>query len=673
MVNNTLARRAPPRQQRVSAAAVRNLVQRVRAAAKAPARPPVRAAGKAQARRPMARPAASQPAANRARMGTRPRATPPAPPLSLSAFSEAPIPRMLSEARSKLCKGGQARQFGTSYGQLVPSTGSDYSTPIGPLPQAALTLTEPYPTTVVCMPSNSPVLYRVYAPVVYEISDQSGGVTYELAGLTSEDYGSTALGTQSEYAQSLKNRIRSDEDEANGKIVDLSTARHSFRIRNVTPAIGTGGTVRTLRQATGFQDPLHASTYTRLYYGSDNGNAYYRKAVCIDIAGVVGSGTAALARFTTMLENLANSTNFVATSGKQYATPHEGSCTVVDQIKGAQYRKEGQVSEDARMKLASLYGTALPGFRVALEADMTLPLIALRTGLLEGKPVPPAPSYALTWTQAELRTNMLSGAAFPLDPWPNFGNIGFTQDPLALIGLKMRYPASGGETFVVVHVDPAVPDNAGFVYFNQPDSANAPEPEEVPETGFSPEGSGWDVIDVQNLLTSNTQLLVGLRFRDNVASTVYMILRASKSAIEAVVDGPLVATPPQGVSLQDSDPDPFTADLLEPNFTPFITVLEAIPGASGGNSGTGTAYVNTYELTARAQQFAHFTPGSLLANDQKPQPAAPAALRRAKDAEERKGSWLSRVTSTVFRAARRTGRWAWRNREGIGAVAGALM
>lgn len=596
--------------------------------------------------------------------------------ISLSAFSELPVPRPVSEARSMLCKGGTSHQFGTSYGQLVTTTTlaiADYAPAFGPLPQAAITAAEPYPTTLVFMPSNGPVLFRVYCPVILETSTPNGRV-YTVIGLASEDYGAKALGTSADYAVAVQNKTPQSITALDGKIIDLSTATHSFRIRNVTPAIATGGTVRLLRQATGVECPILAATAAVMLY---SGGAYYRKAVACDFATPDGikdfSGTVALMKFAHMLENLANSNNYVACNGKQFTEPHEGSCTVVDQIKAAEYRREGLISDNARTALKSVYGSALPGYSAAIAVDIAMPLISVRAELLAATPPPAPPSYALTWSQGELRTNMLTGQAFPLDPWPNFGNIGYTQDPLALIGLKMRFPASGGDTYVVAHVDPASPLDSGLIFFNPPTTSPASDPEPLldPTTGFSPVGAGWEDIDVQNLLTTEPKALTGLRFRDNVSSTVYIILRASKSAIEAVVDGPDIATPPQTLTPDEADFDPFSADLIEPRFTPFFVVFEAIPGASG--SDTGAAYVNTYEITARSQQFAHFSPGSLLANNQRPQPSAPLALRKAKDAEERKGSWLSKVTHNVFRAAANAGQFAYNHRTELGAIARTVM
>lgn len=654
-------------------AAGRVVGQRPRAATRAPVRrratpatttrTVIRTTGKPRQQQPRA-------AAKRmARVSNTPR-VPQGPPISLSAFSEQPVPRMLSEARSMLCKGGFARQFGTSYGQLVDAAGSypdsAFSPPIGPLPAGAITVAAPYPTTFVFMPSNSPILYRVYAPIVAR-TPISGRFGYTVIGMVYEDYGSLALGTNNDYTAALKGATI-DETEANGKIVDLSTATHSFRIRNVTAAIATGGTIRQLRQATGITCPLYASTLSAVLYGTDN--TYYRKGVCY---GPVG--TAAMSRFTRILENVNNSTNFVASNGKQYTEPFEGNCTAVDAIKASEFRRESKISADSAAALRAAYGSALPGFASALAVDIALPLISLRSGLLEGDPPPPPVSYALTWTQSELRQNMLTGQAFPLDPWPNFGNIGYTQDPLALIGLKMRYPASGGETYVLEHVDPATPAQDGLCFFNPPstDDTGTTDPA-VPTSGFTPVGAGWEDIDVQNLLTTDTKALVGLRFRDNVSDTVYMILVANKSTVEAVVDGPLVAAPPLSLNFDDSNPDPFTADLIEPRFTPFLMVLESIPGPSGREEdSTAAAYINTYEITARSQQFAHFTPGSLLANNQKPQPSAPIALRRAKDAEERKGSWLTRITRNIYRGAATAGRFAYQHRAEIGALASTLM
>jgi hypothetical protein len=128
-----------------------------------------------------------------------------------------------------------------------------------------------------------------------------------------------------------------------------------------------------------------------------------------------------------------------------------------------------------------------------------------------------------------------------------------------------------------------------------------------------------------------------------------------------VVDGPAVESVAPIIAAGQIDLDPFTADLDDPIYTPFFAVLESIPGYNAN----GTNYLNTYEITARSQQFAHFTPGSLLANDQTHQPADPLALTKARNAEEAKGSWLQKVWGNVQAA----GRWAWQHRSELAGAA----
>lgn len=587
--------------------------------------------------------------------------------LSLSAFDTSAFPRNQSEARSKLCTGGQAHQFGTSYGTLVRVVGDaapdsgDFSSASGPLPAGALTLSEPYPPTLIFMPTNGPIMYRFYSPVVLE-RDSAGTLTYELYGLAYEDFGSTALGTAEDYQVTLKARAAPSETEANGKIVDCSTARHSFRLRNVSPDIAAGGTVRLLRQPVGTRCPVLLAGFG-VQFGPQNG--YYRKVGAINLCTRNGQfcngGDVALEAYSRMLENLSNSSHMVACNGKSFVEPMQGNCVVVDPIKAAVFRKEGEISAESRSLLNTLYGSALPAnVRVSSTPDLRITPLALRTGLLTG--APPAPVYDLTWTQALLRTNMLSGASFPLGSWPNFGNVGYTVDPLTLIGLEMRFPAAvGSPVYQVAHVAPEVADNAGLIDFVFPGSGPpAPSAE-----GFSAVGAGWDKVDVSALLSTNPTLLAGLRFVDNVSGTTYFIRVAGKESVDAFIDGPLVQSSPAILLPDDIDLDPFTADLEQPTQTPFFAVLEAVPGYSA----TGFPYINTYEVTARSQQFAHFTPGSLLANDQKHQPADPAGLTKARNIEEAKGSWLSKVWQGVSGA----GRWAMQHRREIGAVASSFI
>jgi hypothetical protein len=501
----------------------------------------------------------------------------------------------------------------------------------------------PIPTTIVFMPSNSPILFRVYSPIINVDENPTTGITsYVAIGISTEDYGAPALGTPEEYYQSIEN----DGEPGPNSIVDSSTGKLSFRLRNTTARLNQGGTVRQLRLATGMVDPVWESDINYVYYGAQNGESYYRKAVSYvntldpDFDGKFP----ALAAYDEFYRNLNSSAAFIASSGADFVEPRQGNCTVLDQVAASRYRDTNS-TEGSEPLLSKVYGRRAPSKAGAKSLSMySESLVGFRSQLLLANP-PPA-TYDLTWTQDELRQNFLSGAAFPYGTWPNFGNIGFTTDPLILVGNTFRFPASGGVDYEVVAVAPSTPSGTGLIYSNTlPLAPPAPA-----SAGFTPTGMGWDKVDVPNLLSEDKALLKSLRYIDNVSGTIFIIATVSSDGIvNSTPDGPGVQSIIETAVNPDIKLDPFTAELMNPSYTPFAIVLDSLPVVEEGGTG---ATANLYEITTQAGQFSRFRPGTILANAMKPQPASPSLIMQSRNKEEAKGSSLSRVAAGAMSVAR---------------------
>lgn len=573
-------------------------------------------------------------------------------PFTMSAFSDDIPCRNFSESRSFYARGMVARQLANSMGTFhdldcVAANPADCRLDLEK-PAIVLDATQaqsiPIPTTILFMPSNSAVAFRVYSPIINVTTDPStGNKTYFPIGIASEDYGCTALGTQAEYL----NQVEGDKPAGYDAIVDSSPGKLSFRLRNVTARLNQGGTVRQLRMATGMVDPLWESNINYVYYGAANGQPYYRKAVSyVNYLSPDWDGKfPALQAYEEFYTGLNSSAAFIASSGADFQESRQGNCTVLDQVAASAYKDTNSVAKQEGA-LSRVYGRKSPAKAGIKALSMySESLVGFRSQLLLADPSPV--TYDLDWTQDELRQNFLTGAAFPYGSWPNFGNIGFTTDPLTLVGNTFRFPASGGVDYEVVAVNPAEPDGSGKIYSNT--TPLAPPP--AATAGFTPVGTGWDKIDIPNLLAENKDLMKGLRYKDNVSGVTFIIASVSPDGVvNSTQDGPGI----ESMIAADVNPeiklDPFTAELMNPSYTPFAIVLDVLP--YGDLSGIGST-ANLYEITAQIGQFTHFNPGTILANTMTPQPASTQLVQQARNREELKGSSLAKVTAGVMDIARK--------------------
>lgn len=549
------------------------------------------------------------------------------------AFSAAVPPQDTSTSRAADVSGGLVETITTSSGIVVSSSGredADFYVASGPLPAEYLSAAAKYPTVLVFCPMPGPIAYRKYSPVLRK--DVSTGAI-SVVGIQAEDYGIAALGGKTDYSSIAggKATARSLADFDGSMILESKPAKFSFRLRNTTPQLSQGGVVKQLRLASGYECPVWKGGNLTTHSGDDGSSYdYYYK--------MVSWGEGGLAAYNDFLTFVQESASLRCSSGSDFVSTRQGNTTACDQVRAATFRDTDSVETSTASALTACYGSARRSDpSQASELPKTaLALYTFRTALLEGTV---SPSFDLSWTQEEVRMNFLGGQAFPIGTgtWPNFGNIGYTVDPTELIGLEMRFPASGGDTYRVADVSPTVPDQSGLVNFV---FTSTPPPPPSSSKGLSPVGAGWDNIDITLLMSTDPSKLLGLRYSDNLTEITYFITNASSLGIEAVEDQPGI----ESLDLLDSKPlpDPYTANLLSPAHTPFVIILGTVATAMD------VPYaVNSYEFSVRDMQFARFRPGTLLGNSMRLQPANPEALRKMRNQEERKGSALVKVAENV--------------------------
>lgn len=569
---------------------------------------------------------------------------------NLDAFLPKHPPLNDSESRSTVVNGGYAKQITTSMATVIVLTEpldrnktlpqefiEQAGATAGPVPEAFASLIANYPPLLVVLPMNGPVGYRLYTPVIVDSQHESNVV---VGGIAYEDYGIEAFGTKEEYLALTTEDTSSREyaDKFTGTIVESKPAKHSFRLRNTTPTMSQGGTVRQLRMTAGVDCPVWAGGSSLEVWGSDvvtkpeikQTHPYYLKRYSMFVE--------ALDYYKDLLATISASSAFRASSGCDFIKPRQGNTTASDAVYANSYEEQCAVDSTAKENMRKSYarGVRKVSTTINTAGSLVLERYVFRTALLAGSP---APSYDLTWTQEELRQNMLTGASFPYGSWPNFGNVGFTVDPLTLVGLELRYPASGGVDYVVTDVDPASPTNEGLIHMNLKDSTPQPS---TATSGFTPTGDGWSNVDIPQLLLVNSSLLIGLRYIDNVTQETYIITDATATLVTSMPDGPSVQVNAGLQSIGEVTFDPMTATMQHPRFTPFCIVFDAVM-----TSMNAPFSVNSYELTIRGMQFARFTPGSLLGNAMRPQPANPTKLRAIRNKEEGKGSSLAQVVGEV--------------------------
>lgn len=567
------------------------------------------------------------------------------------AFKPKPPPLNDSESRSTVVNGGYAKQISTSMATVIEVTTTfiasnkptdEFLRQAGkiaaPVEERFAALIVDYPPLLTVLPMNGPVGYRLYTPVI--VDDKTTG-TAVVGGIASEDFGIEAFGTREEYNSLVtgEDSAREYAEKFTGSIVESKPAKHSFRMRNTTPAMSQGGTIRQLRMTSGYDDPVWAGGSYLEVFGLDTktdpaktqNHPFYFKRYSMYVE--------ALDFYKDLLASISASSAFRASSGADFIQARQGNCTASDAVYANTYEEQCEVNNTVKETMRRNYAKGAKRSQPqasATSGSLLLERYVFRTALLAGTPTA---AYDLTWTQEELRTKMLTGASFPYGSWPSFGNIGFTVDPLTLVGLELRFPASGGLDYVVVDVDPASPSNDGLIHMNIKDSVPEPAPT---STGFTPVGDGWSKIDIPQLLLISSDLFVGLRYTDNVTNETYIITEASMTHITSVPDGPSVQVNPGLMTVDEVVFDPMTATIQHPRFTPFCVVFDAVM------TSINTPFsINSYELTIRGMQFARFQPGSLLGNAMKPQIANPTRLRAIRNKEESKGSSLAKVVTEV--------------------------